>query len=60
MKVILMFAEETIGAPMQRRSDIAKTNLEVFFAFQETKKNWHTMTLVDEFGHIKTIVIFAF
>jgi hypothetical protein len=38
MKIILMFAEETIGAPMLRRSDIAKTNLEGFFAFQETKK----------------------
>jgi hypothetical protein len=59
MKIILMFAEETIGAPMLRRSDIAKTNLEGFLHFKK-QKNWHTMTLVDEFGHIKTIVIFAF
>jgi hypothetical protein len=41
MKIILMFAEETIGAPMLRRSDIAKTNLKGFFAFQETKKLTH-------------------
>jgi hypothetical protein len=44
---------------MLRRSDIAKTNLEGFLHFKK-QKNWHTMTLVDEFGHIKTIVIFAF